>query len=119
MKNKIEGKHIRHAPVRKFKQDDSNYSFYFKSSTPVVSAVKKIDKKLAKLTGNKRYISVFAMGRSINNACKLSVNYQERSFRVDVLTGTTTLLDEFEVKDEENVLKKRSISHIELRVWKK
>ncbi|ODV97848.1 hypothetical protein PACTADRAFT_36315 [Pachysolen tannophilus NRRL Y-2460] len=123
-----DSKIIKHAPVRQFKYSNLQKKYYIKSSTPFISSLKHIDKKLVKLESitNKQkskqtYISIFGMGKTIEKVLNIGLHYQdEKHYRIETLTGSTVVLDEFEnLKDfeNENILRKRELSGIEIRIY--
>lgn len=139
-KNHIDGKHIKHsANINLQKNVEKETTFLVKSSTPFVSALKKINKMLDKFnkTVNKstnkyqggefkkvKYIVVKGMGKSIESTLGLAGIFQDQhDYKVDILTGSVEVLDEF-VPEENKTLddiiyKKRMVSSIELRIWLK
>ncbi|CAK9441049.1 uncharacterized protein LODBEIA_P49180 [Lodderomyces beijingensis] len=139
MAKRIQGKHIKHSPNVKLQTETQFASaFYVKSSTPYISAIKKITKQLnkfSKTTGVKKYnndqykkiqyITVKGMGRTIERTLKIAMRFQDLDYRVDILTGSVQVLDEFEIDacakdgDEEREYRKRMVSSIEARIWLK
>lgn len=106
---------------------------YVKTSTPYISALKRIRKFLADLPkSGSSYVVVLGMGKATEKTLSLGCHFEQQlGKRVDVLTKSVELLDEvaLEAEDEEDkedisqdrdretVLKKRTISGIELRVF--
>lgn len=147
---RIEGKLIKHSAntnIRLVVEQET--TFLMKSSTPFVSALKKINKIMDKFNKtltkdtNKyqrgeykklKYITVKGMGKSIENTLGIANRLQnDYHYKVDILTGTVEVLDEF-AKSEESLttgetnskggdplitFQKRKVSTIELRVWLK
>ncbi|RLV92012.1 Ribonucleases P/MRP protein subunit POP7 [Spathaspora sp. JA1] len=133
MAKRTQGKHIKHTPnIKPRTQTEQISSFLIKSNTPYVSAIKKITKQLEnfeKLTGIKKYqsqfkqvkyITVKGMGKCLEKTLSVGLYFQER-YKVDILTGTVEVLDEFQQEDEEDdsIYKKRLVSSVELRIWLK
>ena len=143
---KINGKHIRRsANVNTQLVVEKDTTFLVKSSTPFVSGLKRINKMLDKFNKtvtrhtNKyqggefkkvKYITVKGMGKSIENTLGIANRLQnDYHYKVDVLTGTVEVVDEFvpfegeasQSKDgiEDPTFQKRKVSTIELRVWLK
>lgn len=111
MVKRINGKHIKHSPQTKpLTETQFNSTFHVKSSTPFISAVKRINKQLAKFTklqGTQRkfqndqykrvkYITVKGMGKTIEKTLKLAMHFQQLGYKVDIITGSVQVLDEFE-----------------------
>lgn len=142
VKHHINGKHIRHSANNSIKPSvEVETTYLVKSSTPFISGVKKINKILDKFnktinrTNRKyqggeykkvNYITVKGMGKAIPKTLSIACKFQdEMDFKVDILTGSTEVLDEFEPDEsiegsiEDTVYKKRKVSYIELRIWLK
>ncbi|KAI5968960.1 hypothetical protein CANMA_001956 [Candida margitis] len=146
MAKRIQGKHIKHsAQTTRLTETQFNSTFLVKSSTPFISAIKRINKQLtkfAKQQGSQRkfqndqykkvkYIAVKGMGRTIEKTLKLAMHFQSQGYKVDILTGSVQVLDEFEKRvesfnpdsilaaemDYETEYKKRMVSSVEARVW--
>ncbi|CUM62834.1 uncharacterized protein PRCAT00000392001 [Priceomyces carsonii] len=139
---RIKGRQIKHAPLVPIKLVvEHETQILIKTSTPYVAALKRIRKALDKFdktsTSNKKYcngeykkvkyISVKGMGRAIEKTLSIGLNFQdELGYRIDILTGSVEVLDEFEVDDEngeeeyeESVYKKRMVSFVEVRIFLK
>ena len=127
MVKRINGKHIKHSPQTKpLTETQFNSTFHVKSSTPFISAVKRINKQLAKFTklqGTQRkfqndqykrvkYITVKGMGKTIEKTLKLAMHFQQLGYKVDIITGSVQVLDEFEKK----VLAPAGIDNEDLRM---
>lgn len=141
---------IKHSPNTALRlQVENETVFLVKSSTPHVSALKRINKMLDKFdkTINPslkhqrgeykkvRYISVKGLGRAIEKTLALGVVFQTKlNYKVDVLTSTVEVMDEIRVKnavsnakdedsDDEDEdarsLQVRSTSCVEVRIWLK
>lgn len=149
---RIQGKrHIKHSPnLAPFNETQNASNFLIKSSTPYVSAIKQITKKLNKFSKSKnshtinkfqneqyktiKYITVKGMGKTIEKVASIGTHFQ-KDYKVDVLTGSTTVLDEFapiesnqepdnenksdddDDGDDKTIYKKRTVSSIEIRIW--
>ncbi|EGV65471.1 ribonuclease P subunit p20 family protein [Yamadazyma tenuis] len=143
---RINGKHIKHrANIHISSVVERETTFLVKSSTPFVSALKRIHKMLDKfnktITTNTRkyqggdyknvkFITVKGMGKTIETTLGIANKLQnEANYRVDVLTGSVEVLDEFAPPDssdgppkgaiQETVFQKRMVSYVELHVWLK
>lgn len=73
-----------------------------------------------------KYITVKGMGKTIETTLGLANKFQnEFNYKVDVLTGTVEVLDEFiphesnDIESDEPIFQKRNVSYIELRIWLK
>ncbi|KAI5965559.1 uncharacterized protein KGF55_000921 [Candida pseudojiufengensis] len=170
LRKKKEGKHIKHSPNINIQSETQfNSTFLVKSSTPYVSALKKIDKILTKFNKSKnqhqnsnsssnkkfqnenykklKYITVKGMGKTIEKTLKIAMNFKfELNYKVDIITGSIQVLDEFEKKSEpmsieeknaiafsianedddkdnddepEREYQKRMVSYVEARIWLK
>lgn len=142
---RVNGKHIKHSPntlpILKLEHETT---FLVKSSTPYISALKRIQKILAKfdksvLPNRKyqnveykkvKYVTVKGMGKAIENTLSIALKFQdERNYKVDILTGSVEVLDEFQVAsndddsdndyNDDKIFKKRMVSYIEARIWLK
>ncbi|ANZ77388.1 BA75_04963T0 [Komagataella pastoris] len=118
-RERIDGTLIKHPPMRKYKVTEEKNTFFVKSSTLYVSAVKQISKKVEKLnatqTKNKVFI-VKGMGKSIPKVLSIGVYFQLKNYRVEVFTGSVKVLDEFEKEDDDSILSKRTVSSVEVRI---
>lgn len=142
---RINGKHIKHSPnTVPLLKIEHETTFLVKSSTPYISALKRIQKILAKfdksVLPNKKYqnveykkvkyITVKGMGKAIENTLSIALKFQdELNYKVDILTGSVEVLDEFQIGtngddsdndyNDETLFKKRMVSYIETRIWLK
>ncbi|CAX41966.1 subunit of ribonucleases P/MRP, putative [Candida dubliniensis CD36] len=152
--NRIQGKrHIKHSPnLTPFNETQNASNFLIKSSTPYISAIKQITKKLNKFSKSKnshtvnkfqneqyktiKYITVKGMGKTIEKVASIGIHFQ-KDYKVDVLTRSITVLDEFapiesnqepknegsshnddeEDEEEDTIYEKRTVSSIEIRIW--
>lgn len=166
MAKRIQGKNIRHtkhSPVQKLQNEtEFNLTILIKSLTPFISALKRIQKQLNKFsksaatsTSSKKYqndqykklqyIKVRGMGKCLEKTLKLALKFQELNYRVDIVTGSIEVIDEFEkleneeetkmdvdvdvdvgketmqeddvFDDEERIYCKRMVSTVEVRIW--
>ncbi|CCE72572.1 Piso0_000156 [Millerozyma farinosa CBS 7064] len=144
-KQRIKGKHIKHNPnTEQLSKVSNETTFLVKSSTPFVSALKKIQKILDKfdksISRSKKYqggeykkikyITVKGMGKCIDKTISLGLHFQEeKQHKVDILTGSIQVLDEFILENSEEesddnaeyssnqIYKKRNVSYVEIRIW--
>lgn len=129
-------KHVRHGPVSAIPLHVERESvFLLKTRTPYVLAIKRISKMLEKFDATRanrkhstgdykrvKYVAVKAMGRAISLAVLVGLFFEhERRLRVEYVTGTVLVLDEFTAEDSENdeedEMRKRAVSCLEVRVW--
>ncbi|GMM30926.1 ribonuclease P/MRP protein subunit [Martiniozyma asiatica (nom. inval.)] len=137
-------KHICHPPPRVYNHSPSPHVLNIKSSTPFPSALKRLRTllDLHNVRPNKRgqliksnsagkkglgrgmskdveYVCIKAMGKAISKAINLGWELKREGNRVEFSTATVTVLDEFRDKkeDEDDILQKRRVSSIEVRVW--
>lgn len=107
-------------------------TMYVKSSTPYISALKRIKKFLGDLQKNgASYVVVLGMGKAIEKTLSLGCHFEQQlGHRVETLTKSVELVDEVltdremavphdsgEDTDRETMLKKRTVSGVELRVY--
>ncbi|CAH2355222.1 ribonucleases P/MRP protein subunit Pop7p [[Candida] railenensis] len=110
---KIVGKHIKHsANTEIVSKIERETTFLVKSSTPFISALKRIIKILDKFDkasksnrrfksgayNNVKYVKIKGMGRAIEKTLSLGLKFQnELMYKTDVLTGSVEVVDEFKV----------------------
>lgn len=132
--------HIKHSPATSnLTKTELETTFLVKSSTPYVAALKRINKILDKfnkvpganpkyqrgLYKNVKYITVKGMGKAMEKTLSLALAYQALKYKVDILTGTVEVLDEFQPQglDSEDEgaaeFRRRATSYVELRIWLK
>lgn len=104
-------------------------TMYVKSSTPYISALKRIKKFLRDLPRNGgSYVAVLGMGKAIEKTLSLGCHFEQQlGKRVDVLTKSIEVVDEVaedasedvDIRDidRETTLEKRTVSGVELRVY--
>lgn len=116
---------LKHPPPRVFKYSNILTSFRLKSSTPFVSAVKHIDKKFLELdqpknkNSKKEYITVYGMGKTVEKCLSVGLYFQDtRQHKIEVRTTTVKVLDELQ-QDDEVEFRKRSISGVEIDIYRK
>lgn len=146
MGKRIQGKHIKHsANLKPFTETQSSSIFLIKSKTPYISSLKKITKILDKFNKTKnnnkkyqneqfknvKYITIRGMNKTIEKVLNLGIHFQDKNYKVDILTDSVEVLDEFipttsttnddeeddEEDDDERIYKKRMVSSIEVRIW--
>ncbi|ODV87070.1 hypothetical protein CANARDRAFT_26503 [[Candida] arabinofermentans NRRL YB-2248] len=137
---------IKHAPPRIYAYNDTKTVIHIKSSTPFISAVKRIEKSLKffqekynkkgkPINGHKNveYIAVHGMGKTVVKVVNLALHFQyEQRMKVDIFTKTIGVLDEFKSEtdgklksdddeedddDDDDVLRKRNVSSVEVRIY--
>ncbi|VEU24332.1 DEKNAAC105649 [Brettanomyces naardenensis] len=133
---------VKHAPPRAYSQNEGSHVVYIKSSTPYISALKRIERSLdgfrplpnrngspvAKSGSNIKYIVVKGMGKAIPKVVNLGIHFKyDKQLHVELYTKTIGVLDEFVPKDNENddddeeeedddVLRKRNVGSVELHI---
>lgn len=140
--------HIKHSPNIQLKTKIENETtFLVKSSTPFISAIKSINRKLEKFDKNAlpskryqrgdykkvKYLTIKGMGKSIEKTLSLGLTYQDKlHYKIDISTKTVEVLDEIKPKaselivddsdDDDNVpseYKTRRTSSVEIKIWLK
>lgn len=133
-----EGKtHIKRSPNNEIKTLVERETCYLvKSGTPFVAAVKRIVLILAKFDKSQlkhrrfqggeykkvKYITVKGMGKAMEKAISIALKFEELEYKVDYLTGSVEVLDEYKddsEEDEDSVYQKRMVSYVEARIWLK
>ena len=154
MGKRIQGKHIKHsANLKPLTETQASSTFLIKSRTPYISSLKRITKTLDKFNKTKsnvkkyqneqfknvKYITVKGMNKTIEKVLSLALHFQDKNYKVDILTGSVEVLDEFilpdattndnsdggdedddsdaDDEDNERIYKKRMVSSIEARIW--
>ncbi|KAF6009760.1 hypothetical protein HII13_000546 [Brettanomyces bruxellensis] len=127
---------VKHAPPRTYHENETQKVVFVKSSTPFISAVKRIEKcldghrlkpnrrgRLASKYGNREaYVIVKGMGKAIPKVLNIGLHFKyEKNATLDVYTKTIGVLDEFksipEASNEDDLLRKRNVSSIEIRIY--
>lgn len=117
---RIEGKKlVKHAPLRPYVHTEMDTTVYIKSSTPYMSAVKRIEKMLSKFDEipNKRgnlvrrgnvakkcnCVTIKGMGKAIGRVLSIGMHFKyDEKFEVDFFTKTIGVLDEFTKEQNED-----------------
>ncbi|KAH3674609.1 hypothetical protein WICMUC_003155 [Wickerhamomyces mucosus] len=121
---RIEGKIIKHNPSKQYKYSTTEYTINIQSKTPYVSALKRASKMLKllpKKQPKKDYIIINGMGKAISKTLSIALHFQYvEGNKVEILTKTVEVLDEFDDGNEDNdtVLRKRKISAVEIHIFK-
>lgn len=109
---KESGTHIKHAPIiRNLSKLDLETTYFVKSSSPFMSAFKKVYKILNKFDKvddasnykyrnghykNLKYITLKGMGKSMEKTLNLALKFRdELGYKTDILTGSSEVIDEF------------------------
>lgn len=126
---------IKHPPLRPYVHTELDTTVYVKSSTPFMSAVKRINKIITKFDEipNKRgkpvrrgniskkvnYITVKGMGKCVEKVLNLGIHFKSENFSVDIYTKTIGVLDEIVNEEDEGCtdIKKRNVGAIEIRIY--
>ena len=139
-------KYVKHRPPKQiWLRVEYLTTFQVKSTTPFISGIKKVQKLLqqfekSSLSNRKyqqgdfkkvKYIKIKGMGKAIEKTLSLGLKFQDdMHYKVDIITGTIELLDEFQIEDiddtsvvtqkkDEVSFRKRNISCVEVRIWLK
>ena len=136
---RIVGKtHIKHSPNNEIQTLVERETCYLvKSGTPFISAVKRIMQILSKFDKSQikhrrfqggeykkvKYITAKGMGKAIEKALSIGIKFEELEYKVEYLTGSVEVLDEYkedsEEEEEGSIYEKRMVSYIEARIWLK
>lgn len=113
--------HIKHSANRGILlQIDKETIFFVKSSTPFISAVKRVQKmnhRLEKgLMMKVKGVKIKGMGKAIEKTLAIGNYFKERDYKVEVFTGSEEVLDEF--VGEERRYEKRMVSFVEVTLMK-
>lgn len=98
-------------------------TIYISKRTPFVSAVKRVEKQLEVLQkkgANREYVRVIALGKSMDLALSVGLEFQSQGRKVLVETGTEQATDEIDDSGgmEEPRMVGRSVSKVEVRVYR-
>ncbi|QBM85430.1 ribonuclease P/MRP protein subunit POP7 [Metschnikowia aff. pulcherrima] len=131
------------ASSRLLLRTESETTFFIKSSTPFVAALKRIDRLLEKFdklpTNYKQYqqgeykkvkhLTVKALGAAMEKVVSVGLHFREHSgYQVDFISGTVNVVDQVKTKgshqsrddsDDEIELRGRNVSYIEAKIWLK
>ncbi|KAK5778696.1 ribonuclease P/MRP protein subunit POP7 PWA37_000028 [Arxiozyma heterogenica] len=110
-------------------------TIYIKSTTPYISALKRIKKFLSELQKHgAKYVTLLGMGKAVEKTLALGSYFsQEKGQKVQVMTRTIKVIDELkdisetqesvneeeetDENDEETFLKRRTLSGVEVRIF--
>ncbi|CEP61987.1 ribonuclease P/MRP protein subunit POP7 LALA0_S04e05160g [Lachancea lanzarotensis] len=124
----------KHPSVKILSHKQIKTTIYVKSTTPYISAVKRVNKFLSQLQRHgAQYVTVLGMGKAVEKTLSVGCHFQEeKGKKVVVLTQTIPLVDEIlaeqagdegesaediEDADLETVLRKRTASGVEVRIY--
>ncbi|SGZ49929.1 CIC11C00000000796 [Sungouiella intermedia] len=134
---------IKHSPNTAISnQIEKETTFLVKAATPYMSAIKRIDRILAKFDPTSidhkkfqrgqykkiQYIRVKGMGRAIDKTTSIGLHYMKNAYKVDIYTGTVEVVDEISTEsyktkdddsDSESTFRKRNASCVEVKIWLK
>lgn len=126
---------IKHPPLKPYLHTELDTTVYVKSSTPFMSAVKRINKIITKFDEipNKRgrtirrgniskkvnYVTIKGMGKCIEKVLSLGIHFQCENFQIETYTKSIGVLDEIvdEKDEDDNEMKKRNVGAIEIRIY--
>lgn len=89
---------------------------------PFIAVLKK-SIKLLEIIENKRpkksYITLLGLGNAMDKALAVALELKARRYRIQINTGTETVIDEFEDPqlNEQPTFAKRKVSKIEIKVF--
>ncbi|CAR23638.1 ribonuclease P/MRP protein subunit POP7 [Lachancea thermotolerans CBS 6340] len=126
----------KHPSLKLLSHKQIKTTFYLKTQTPYVSALKRINKLMSQLQRHgSKYVTVLGMGKASEKTLAVACYFQEeKGKKVEVLTQSIDVLDEI-VKsdpvtedideqddgtqdgDREVELQKRTISGVEVRIY--
>ncbi|KAM3162981.1 Ribonuclease P [Lachancea thermotolerans] len=126
----------KHPSLKLLSHKQIKTTFYLKTQTPYVSALKRINKLMSQLQRHgSEYVTVLGMGKASEKTLAVACYFQEeKGKKVEVLTQSVDVLDEI-VKsdpvtedideqddgtqdgDREVELQKRTISGVEVRIF--
>lgn len=121
---RLDAKLIRHNPPKRFKFSDLETTIHIKSSTPYISAIKRVSKLLKNLPQKQpkaRYVTIMGMGAAIEQTVAVGLHFQENEgCKIDVLTKSVEVLDEFDDGNEDNetIYRKRKVTAVEIHIFK-
>ncbi|OBA19374.1 hypothetical protein METBIDRAFT_33545 [Metschnikowia bicuspidata var. bicuspidata NRRL YB-4993] len=135
---------IRNSPnTRILLKTEIQTTIFVKSSTPYVSALKRVDRLLEKFdrlpTNYKQFqqgeykkvrsLSVKAMGSAMEKAVSIGLHFKENmGYQVDFFTGTVEVVDELKTteipntrddSEDETELRGRNVSCVQVTIWLK
>ncbi|CCD24243.1 ribonuclease P/MRP protein subunit POP7 NDAI_0C05840 [Naumovozyma dairenensis CBS 421] len=133
--NKYGSKLIRKRPtIKTLSHKTIKSTIYVKSSSPYISVVKRVHKFIEQLnkTGRSPYVRLMGIGKAVEKTLSIACHFQEeKGRRVDVKTISVDVIDELQYQedheeqeeeiendeDRETVLKKRSVSGVEVKIY--
>lgn len=119
--------------LKTFSNDKIKTTIYVKCSSPYISIVKRTNHFLSQLEKRKsRYITLLGMGKAICKTLSVASYFSSlNGYKVDILTTTLQVLDEFYTddgkdedgnaisnEDREVKLSPRNLSGVEIRISK-
>ncbi|SCU87237.1 LAME_0D09296g1_1 [Lachancea meyersii CBS 8951] len=123
---------VKHPSVKVLSHKQIKTTIYLKSKTPYISALKRVTKFMTQLQRQgAEYVTVLGMGKAVEKTLSIACHFQEeKGKKVVVLTQSVALLDEIladenddenvediEDEDRETVLRKRTVSGVEVRIY--
>lgn len=105
-------------------------TIYIKTSTPYISGLKRIKKFLADVSKHgAKYVTIMGMGKALEKTLALAAYFnEEKGHKIQIMTKTIKVIDEvkeeddeidsnIDEEDEETILKKRTLSGVEVRIY--
>lgn len=118
-------RHIKH-PAPRLAKDRNNGAFdvHVTQRSNHISTIKRVQKRLHEIEKGKMKritcVKTLAMGRLIKKALAVGLEFQNKGHQVEILTGTVTVMDEFdENPDEEPKIQPRKVSKVEVKIYPK
>lgn len=131
--NKSTKRVTKHPSLKTLTHKQIHTTIFVKSTTPYVSALKRINKFLDSVhKQGSSYVAVLGMGKAVEKTLALGCHFQDqKNKKIEVYTKTIEVLDEVitegqadidmesdvEDDDKETQLKKRAVSGVELRIY--
>ncbi|QHS71728.1 ribonuclease P/MRP protein subunit POP7 [Saccharomyces paradoxus] len=123
----------KHSSLKTLTHKQIHTTIFVKSTTPYVSALKRINKFLESVRRHgSSYVTVLGMGKAVEKTLALGCHFQDqKNKKIEVFTKTIEVIDEviteeqadIEIKsdveddDKETRLKKRTLSGVEVRIY--
>lgn len=121
----------KHPTVKTLSRNQIKSHIYIKSTTPYVSALKRIKKFLEELNkSSAKCVVILGMGKATEKTLSLGCHFEQQlGKKIDVFTRTVQVLDGITDEDPEEVdngaqeedleitLKKRTLSGVEVRIY--
>ncbi|ANB14048.1 Pop7p [Sugiyamaella lignohabitans] len=115
-------------PPPKLVKELKQPAVYVSTKTPFVSGLKRVSKHISdvqklgtkdSIKKNELHVTVYGLGKAIDKALAIGLNFMNQYSRVEVLTGTVNVVDESNEDDENGIPKinKRKTSKVEIKIY--